>query len=592
MAKLLDLVNSVNDSVNKSKDFTINLLTSSSDLPFLSDEINDFYNLVVSKINLFLNKPDTRVTGVVILSKFLPRCSKDVLLKYGTFWISKVVQVLESNYEPGELSLACRVLGELLIVSKQIPELAKEISIHNIKPLAALITSFDINDKGTSLLYPLAILLHYYKESAEKFQASIRELILPTIDSQSEEIVQAGANIFTLLTRATERSFKPIESKPSYTNWTYNLLLICNSLDEILDTLFNDRSNNSDEFKLKLPSISEENVLEYYFKLQRRFENLCVFLSTMLHGCGENNSVIPNDILNLVERGFNISPSSLLKEDSVQNQILYIILPKLHVSLFNVLNAFIEGFKDNLVPFANEILPLYKHTLNWTNESDNQTIGGKKPFTNVRLSAYKSLKVWMRNLNGLSGVEIICDDIIPWLLKDITPEKSQVLLTIKKTTATSKKAFKRTRDNQIKNDLTLDNSTRDKESIDADLCKEALHTLQNIFKYSCLIKLPLYKVTEELIISLLYNVYMDSSNFYRQNPECHLQLLRTLKTMQMNPHPLGASSLHHCIELFSSASRENNLQVVEEAKEALMQLEKISHPSAPTLSLPVLSTTE
>lgn len=41
MAKVLDLVNSVNDSVNKSKDFTINLLTSSSDLPFLSDEVRN-----------------------------------------------------------------------------------------------------------------------------------------------------------------------------------------------------------------------------------------------------------------------------------------------------------------------------------------------------------------------------------------------------------------------------------------------------------------------------------------------------------------------------------------------------------------------
>lgn len=74
------------------------------------------------------------------------------------------------------------------------------------------------------------------------------------------------------------------------------------------------------------------------------------------------------------------------------------------------------------------------------------------------------------------------------------------LFQIKKTTATSKKAFKRTRDNQIKNDLTLDNSTGDKESIDADLCKEALHTLQNIFKYSSLIKLPLYKVSLFLLI--------------------------------------------------------------------------------------------
>lgn len=110
--------------------------------------------------------------------------------------------------------------------------------------------------------------------------------------------------------------------------------------------------------------------------------------------------------------------------------------------------------------------------------------------------------------------------------------------------------------------------------------------------FSLSINLLTLQITEELIIALLYNVYMDNNNFYKLNPECHLQLIRTLKTMQMNPHPLRPSSMHYCIELFSSASRENNLQVAEEAKDALIQLEKISHPSAPTLSLPVVNAAE
>ncbi|XP_057331442.1 proline-, glutamic acid- and leucine-rich protein 1-like [Microplitis mediator] len=597
MAKVLDLINSV-DSVNQFKDFTVGLLTSSSDLP-LGEDINEIDSLIITKINSYLSKPDTRASGLVVISKFIPRCSKEDLQKYGMLWISKAVQVLESKCESKEFSLASRVLGELLIEAKQVPELQKEVSMQNVKPLVTLITSFDLETKGTAVLYPLAVLLYYYKESTEKFQKAIREFILPTVDSKKKETAKAGANIYSLLTRATERSFKSIEAKPAYNNWTYNLLLICNSLHEIMTTLFPDSDTSGpDEMKLELPSLSQEDIVDYYFDLEKRFENLCDYLSTMLRGCGEINSVIPNDILTLVCRGLDILPTTLHQEDSLVDSLLYMILPKLHIILFQVLNAFIEGFKDNLVPFASTVLKLYKHTLNWANGLDlenEETIRGIKPFTNVKISVYKSLTIWLNNLSTLSGIEIISDELIPLILKDITPEMSEISLTIQKTTATSKKGFKRTRDNQIKNDLEQDRPRLINKcmSIDLDICKEALISLQCIFKSSgTLMKIPIYQMIEELVIAMLSNVYMDDYSFYKLRPFCHVELLRLLKIMQMNPHPLRPSSLHHCIELFSTPSHEYNRHVAAEAKEALMQLEKIAHPSALTLSLPVVNAAE
>ena len=115
-------------------------------------------------------------------------------------------------------------------------------------------------------------------------------MILAHIDSSQQNFVTAGANCYALLTKATERSFKPPTKYGNYTNWVYNQLLLCNSLHDIMNKLFNDISEfaSSDKHELEayetlnLPEISEDNVLEYYSDLERRIINLCTYLSTML----------------------------------------------------------------------------------------------------------------------------------------------------------------------------------------------------------------------------------------------------------------------------------------------------------------------
>lgn len=86
----------------------------------------------------------------------------------------------------------------------------------------------------------------------------------------------------------------------------------------------------------------------------------------------------------------------------------------------------------------------------------------------------------------------------------------------------------------------------------------------------------------------MYEYYLGSSTetFYKERAQCRLQLLRILKDLQLNPHVSSASSTQHAIQIFEMALNDSNLHIVQEARCALSELEKIIHPVAPTLYLP------
>lgn len=113
-------------------------------------------------------------------------------------------------------------------------------------------------------------------------------MILFQIDSVQENMVEASARCYTLLSKVIERSFKPPSTKPVYTAWTYNQVLLCNTLHAMMDELFSglielERVDIWDQ--LELPSISEMDVTQSYNEKKQRFLNLCTYLCSMLRYC-------------------------------------------------------------------------------------------------------------------------------------------------------------------------------------------------------------------------------------------------------------------------------------------------------------------
>ncbi|XP_020283438.1 proline-, glutamic acid- and leucine-rich protein 1-like [Pseudomyrmex gracilis] len=598
MTTIIEIVNSFD--VN-SKEFQIlvhDLMVNNSDVPFDSQEVDKIHNIVITGINSRVNQVSTRHDGLLMLDKILPRCSNDVFSKYGLLWIGKATQILENVHSSAEhVTLACKILGSLITRCREIAELHKQISMQHVKQLLNALSAIQTVAKCGAVYYLLAVLLYHYPEVCERYQESIREMILLQIDSAQKNLVNASAKCYVLLSKATQRSFKPPPTKLTYTGWIYNEALLCNNLHVIMDELFSglielESIKISDQ--ITLPPISEENVIEYYNKQQQRFSNLCIYLSSMLRGYEAKNSVLPHDILQLLCRGLAITPLGLKNRASFKEQMLYIILPKLHISLFTVLDALINSFAEELIPFGNTMLQLFRQTLQWTSTvlENHTTFGQSKPFKSVKMCTYRCFSSWLKNTGSTSGIETIANKCATFIWKDVIPEQDRILLTVQqKTHHMSKRAIRRFKNSQYENSSILNNKegSAKSECLDADLCREALVVLQNVLSSgSILLPVTFHQTVQKTVISLLYNLYLSSSeqNFYKNHSDCRLELFKLLKVSQMNPHTALAFPTQYCLEISQMAARDINLNIAQEAKLALAELEKIIHPAAPTLRLP------
>ncbi|XP_066581079.1 proline-, glutamic acid- and leucine-rich protein 1-like isoform X2 [Prorops nasuta] len=565
------------------------------DLSINLNEVSSLQDNAITTANTWINQTNTRCRALLILDIILPQCNKEILLKYATLWLSKAILVLESVHSDVKaLTLTCKVIGKLISQCKEIHDIQKQISMQYVKQIITAITNLNENNVCGATFYLLATLLHYYPEICEKFQGIIRKFIFLNLDSSDKCIINGSARCFVLLVKAIERSYKPSGTKSNYTAWTYNQVMICSSLHNIINELFpNLMELNRDEEvdNLELPELYEDNILKVHFKQEQRFTNLCSLLATMLNGVGQKVSVMPNDILKLLCRGLAIIPTNLNATDSYKEQLLYIILPQLHIGLLSVLEAFINGYRQELIPFGTTILQLCNQTLSWTEINIENKISyfNSKPFTNVRKALYKCLATWLKYNNSSSGIETIIDNILHHILKDIIPDKDRVLLTIKKTQSLSKRALKRLRDSQYTNSVHLNNTSIPAKAvyIDDRLCIEALLTLQNIFFSNCWLKPNFYKNIQNVIVPLLYDYYFNSlrHSFYNNSTDCRLQLLRCLRFLMLNPNLQTAPPTQYAIEIFEMAIRDNDTNIMQEAKIALSELEKIVHPAAPTIQL-------
>ncbi|XP_018058824.1 PREDICTED: uncharacterized protein LOC108694067 [Atta colombica] len=593
MASITRLVNSFDVNSKEFESLVHDLVIDNNDVPFDSHEVNAVQNIFIKSVNSRINQ--VGCDFLPILNRILPICSKDTFAKYGLFWIVNAIKVLENVHSSTQdLILACKVLGVLVEHCKEIPDLHKQISMQHVKQLINILGALQPVKCG-AIYYLMAVLLYHYSEVCERFQELIRKMILLQIDSMQENLVNASARCYILLSKATERSFKPPPSKSIYTATTYNEVLLCNNLHVIMDELFSGlmELESVDIWdQLELPPISNKDAVQYYNGQKQRFTNLCIYLSSMLHGYEARNSVLPHDILGVLCRGLAITPLNLMNKTSFKEQMLYIILPKLHINLLTVLDAFINGFAQELVPYGATILQLFQQTLQWTSvvSANQMTLSDSKPFKNVRIHTYKCLCSWLINMSTLSGIEIIGNDFITGILKDVTPERECILLSVQPKHL-SKRAIKRFKRSQYENSAILNNgeSSTKKVCLDADLCREALIVLQNMFySGSVLLKQTFYKNVQNTVITLLYNIYLGAAeqNFYKDHNVCRLELFKVLKALQMNPHVALAFPIQYYLEISHIAAYDIDLSIAQEAKLTLAELEKIIHPTAPTLQLP------
>lgn len=130
---------------------------------------------IITDINTNLNKAMTRNQGLdmlvhVILSRPV---SNEILQEYALLWLSKATLVLSSNRSSTQdLTTACKVIGTLVVICMEIPEVQKQISIQNVKQLVAILSERKAEERCGAMFYLIAVLLYHYPEPCERLQVN------------------------------------------------------------------------------------------------------------------------------------------------------------------------------------------------------------------------------------------------------------------------------------------------------------------------------------------------------------------------------------------------------------------------------------
>lgn len=254
----------------------------------------------------------------------------------------------------------------------------------------------------------------------------------------------------------------------------------------------------------------------------------------------------------------------------------------------------------NLLPYANNICQLIIQSLRWT--SSGKAVGFKRPYSAIRQSAYRTLTIWCKITKSGSLIESIADDLIKFILKDITPFQSEVTLKVLSGSRKylSKKA--RQRLNKAQNDASNIAQTHSKafnphntkiiysDNGNESICGAALYCLsQTILAVGCFLKPVYQKILQENVVSIALKIagsVPKKSNLYFSD-ECRAGLYSALNALVMGPHHFCPPPLQYAATVFSIVQvHDTNAKIRERCSDYLRCVEKILHPQKEVFYFP------
>lgn len=215
-------------------------------------------------------------------------------------------------------------------------------------------------------------------------------------------------------------------------------------------------------------------------------------------------------------------------------------------------------------------------------------------FSSIRQAAYKTLSLWCKTTKYGSLVETVVDDLIKYIIQDITPYQSEV--TLKVLAGSRKYLSKKARQklHKAQNDASNIAQTHSKsfnphntkiiysDNGNEPLAKAALDCLVEILHAAgCFIK-PLHqKILQENIVSLSLNVAnaipMKSHLYY--NIESRKSLFTTLFALIQAPNHLCPPPIQYAAEIFRIAQIDDgSAEIRDTCSEFSRGIEKILHP--------------
>lgn len=215
-------------------------------------------------------------------------------------------------------------------------------------------------------------------------------------------------------------------------------------------------------------------------------------------------------------------------------------------------------------------------------------------FSAIRQAAYRTLSLWCKTTKYGSLVETIADDLIKYIIQDITPYQSEV--TLKVLAGSRKYLSKKARQklHKAQNDASNIAQTHSKsfnphntkiiytDKGNEALCEAALNCLVYVLHAAgCFIKPLHHKILQENIVALALNVATavpKKSHLYF-NDGCRSSLFQVLFALTQSAHHLCPPPIQYAIEVFRIAQLHDiNANVRDKCAEYSRGLERVLHP--------------
>uniref|UniRef100_A0A336MUC4 CSON007010 protein n=1 Tax=Culicoides sonorensis TaxID=179676 RepID=A0A336MUC4_CULSO len=604
---MTEIVNLLQDAIFQNEEYSPIILKALEEQQLLQNINRDSTHQTVAKINSLLNNQETRNQAFVILLEFLPECDLDVLNERGLVWLSTTIKACSLKSSSDSTAKGFDVIRLLIERSIEAHEFHKQISHSIIQKIFE--AAYDPGEAAEcNAINCVNQCMISYPGPSGPSKNIVEKIAFKYIDSSNTELVRGAAISLLLMQQTRSGGEAKVMHEKYFTEYHVQIIgslhYYCNILFENVDENY-DVDQDSDEEKLKLPDLrfSHEPVSKTA-QLSQRIINLLIFLREAISGPYSVEKVIrPHQILGVLKRVMDVNPKSIMQNVIVDNLVLAAFLPQIHVQVFEVLNAFTEELQGNVRLFCNDILSLYESSFKWTSTCGKQ-LGSKKPYSNVRISAYISLKQYCLLLGKGSLMEQIAETIIENIIEDTLPYKSEVTLQSNgvQNKGLSKRAKKKLQKAQNESsNLAQTHSTKQTSNTsrcftdehNTELCASALTAL-SAFLYACgyAIKPTLQRTLQQHIVQLCLKINLNSmekSNLYFSE-DCRKTLYEALTSLILFPHHLSPPPLQYAVEILSNSSLlDPDINVRETCRYLMASIEKIINP---TRKFPFFSVSE
>ncbi|KAM3927123.1 proline-, glutamic acid- and leucine-rich protein 1 [Leptodactylus fuscus] len=545
---------------------------------------------LLSCCNARLSSADTRMEGLSLLSLVVEESSTDVFQQHCVSWIRNVLQVIQSQDPPRVISLAVFVLRSLLAHSSALPELSREISTNQIPGLLTSLLGLRRQCLMPALEGIRSCLISYPR-ACGSLRGKLTAFFLSLLDEENVQIQELACQCFSLLPSLGSGFSQGVKHTE---NWERQIQSVLCSLHVVFQQLYQAAETDITRYEgpgteLDLP-VLEDDEASSILQLVRRFSALgqCVRLLLREHFPAPVR-VPASDILNLVCRVVNMSAKNLSWQGEEALKLL--LLPRVHRTALDILEAAILACGSRLLPFSSVICRLFPQLLSsWASvrSAGGFPSGQEKPYSSLRGAVYQVLERWVTmcgvSSGVLQGMSHHSDILLAHLLSDITPPADSVKMSSFVQLGAKKQKVSEVGNGEFQSHRKRDNSAN------TELCTAALRALSSIILYGgSLIKEETHRRLQELSIPLLLRLQQGPEQWIGPyvSSECRKHLYRLLLSLTLSPSPRLPPPLHCAIRIFRLGLTEENLQVSMFCTEALAICRLIIHPRVPTLQRPL-----